>query len=62
MPESEAILFDRFISSGDNDAFAGLVRQYSRMVLNVSMRILQDEKLAEDITQETFFEFLKKPP
>ncbi|GBD19972.1 ECF RNA polymerase sigma factor SigE [bacterium HR28] len=40
--------------AGDHDAFAELVRRYQRLVYAVSYRLLRDQTLAEDVTQDAF--------
>lgn len=39
---------------GDSAAFNQLVLTYQQQMFNLSLRILLDEKLAEDVTQEAF--------
>ncbi len=40
--------------SGDHAAFNELVRRYQQLVFAVSLRLLRDRDLAEDVTQEAF--------
>jgi RNA polymerase sigma-70 factor (ECF subfamily) len=40
---------------GDDDAFAALVARYERKLLRVLVRLVQDEELARDLAQETFW-------
>lgn len=42
------------ILSGDKDAYASLVRQYSQTVFSVAFRITGNETDAEEVTQEAF--------
>jgi RNA polymerase sigma-70 factor (ECF subfamily) len=41
------------------DAFSKLVERHQRLALNVSMQIVKDFELAEDITQESFIKAFK---
>lgn len=38
----------------DDEAFAGLVRDYSRLIYTVCYRLVHNEQEAENLTQETF--------
>lgn len=38
----------------DDEAFAGLVRDYSRLIYTVCYRLVHNEQDAENLTQETF--------
>ncbi|MBX6314033.1 MAG: sigma-70 family RNA polymerase sigma factor [Isosphaeraceae bacterium] len=40
---------------GDDDAFAALVVRYERKLIRVLARLVQDEELARDLAQETFW-------
>jgi RNA polymerase sigma-70 factor (ECF subfamily) len=40
---------------GDDNAFASLVRRYERSLIRVLTRLVQDEELARDLAQETFW-------
>lgn len=42
------------ILSGDESAFASLVREYQAMLLNYAYRLVGDRQLAEDLVQEVF--------
>lgn len=42
------------LKRGDERAFHALLNDYSRLVYNLSLNILQNEKDAEDISQEVF--------
>lgn len=48
--------------SGDQDAFADVVRQVSDTLLGVARRILRDPILAEDALQETLLTIWRKLP
>lgn len=39
---------------GDTSAFNQLVLAYQQQIYNLAVRILQDDKMAEDVTQESF--------
>ncbi len=48
---------DNFITalrSGDNDAFRRLVETYRQKVFNTAISLMQDQGMAEDISQEVF--------
>jgi RNA polymerase sigma-70 factor (ECF subfamily) len=41
--------------AGDDDAFAALVARYERKLVRVLARLVQDDELARDLAQETFW-------
>lgn len=43
------------VLSGDNEAFAELVRKYEKLVYNAAYQLLRSEDDALDVSQETFF-------
>lgn len=51
---SDARLVER-ARHGDDGAFAALVLRYERKLLRVLCRLIQDEELARDLAQETFW-------
>lgn len=61
MPEADLILLQRFAAHDDEDAFAEIVKRYAPMVYAAGLRVLGDTARAEDVTQETFFQLLRKP-
>jgi len=48
--------------SGDGEAFRELVSRYSQIVYNISLRMVRDRELAEDLTQEVFVKVYKALP
>src|SRR3954466_7840544 len=60
-PATDFALLDRFATSGDEEAFAEIVRRYAGIVYATSYRVTQDRGRAEDVAQEVFFRLLRKP-
>jgi RNA polymerase sigma factor (sigma-70 family) len=60
MIEKESVLLRRFVSAGDPEAFAEIVRRYAGLVYGTCLRVLADADQAADATQETFFQLMKR--
>ena len=60
-PENDFALLERFAASGDEEAFAEIVRRYAGVVYATSYRVVQDRGRAEDVAQEVFFKLLRRP-
>jgi RNA polymerase sigma-70 factor (ECF subfamily) len=45
--------------AGDVGAFDTLFRRYHKAIFGLTFRLLRDRQLAEDLTQETFFQILR---
>ncbi len=52
-PEPAADLLEQ-ATTGDPEAFAGLVRQHQRMVYSIAWHFFRDPALAEDLAQDVF--------
>ena len=50
----------RRIADGDRDAFAAFYDQYARALYSLALRILNDQKEAEDVLQEVFVQIWEK--
>lgn len=59
MPESEEILLQRFVSTGDAEAFSEIVHRYAGLVYGACLRVLEDQAAAADAAQETFYQLLR---
>jgi RNA polymerase sigma-70 factor (ECF subfamily) len=60
MSVTDEILVERFIKTGDVEAYAEIIKLHSGMVYAVCSRILRDRTRAEDVCQETFLQLLRK--
>lgn len=49
------------LAAGDSDALAEVYRQYSGLVFGLARRVLKEQSLAEDVTQEVFVFFWQHP-
>ncbi len=52
-PPSDEDLLERFRTSGDEDAFAAMVRRYELELFNYLRRYLGNAEMAEDVFQAT---------
>ncbi len=59
--EPDLLLLQRFIETGDPAAFAEIVQRYARVVYSASLRILNDDSRAQDVSQETFYRLMQSP-
>ena len=58
-PDTELMLR---VKRGDKQAFAALVEKYKQPVMNLVVRMIQDEMEAEDIAQNVFLQVYKSAP
>ena len=49
------------VQSGDHEAFSHLVRRHTNLFFKAAYRMCADENEAEDIVQDAFLKFWKKP-
>jgi RNA polymerase sigma-70 factor (ECF subfamily) len=62
MPEqvSDAILLERFVSSGEEAAFVALVQRHAPVVAGICRRVLRNDHDVEDVSQATFLVLARK--
>jgi RNA polymerase sigma factor (sigma-70 family) len=60
MQKTDKILVERYVQTGDVEAYAEIVKLHSGMVFAVCSRVLRDQARAEDVCQETFLHLLQK--
>jgi len=58
--EADAILIERFVATGDHEAFATIVKRYTDLVYAACRRVLGSQARAEEAAQETFLHLLRK--
>src|SRR5205085_2326102 len=58
--QADGQLLERYVTRGDESAFAALVQKYGPLVLGVCERVLQDPHDAEDAFQATFLVLVRK--
>lgn len=59
LPQEDADISIEALKSGDREAFANLVTQFSPRIYRLAMKILNDPQDAEDVLQETFIKALR---
>lgn len=57
--ENGAVLLQRYLESGDADAFAQIARRYAALVYGTCLRVTGNREEAADAAQDTFFDLLK---
>jgi len=58
--DTDIQLLERFTDTGDEQAFAAIVKRHAPMVYSTCLRVLGDAARAEEVAQETFFQLVKK--
>lgn len=61
MTDPDDVLIQRFAAAGDAEAFAEIVRRYAGLVFAACHRVVRNRDLAEDASQETFFDLFRNP-
>lgn len=59
--EQDLLLLRRFSQTGDQSAFAEIVRRYAGVVYAACQRVVHNPAMAEEVAQETFFRLMKQP-
>lgn len=60
MAETESVLLERFVATGDPAAFSEIVRRHAGLVYCACLRVLADRDKAADATQDTFLQLMRK--
>ncbi len=61
MPQSDAVLLDKWRAQSDADAFAELLSRHASMVYGACLRVVRNPGIAEEVAQECFLELMKGP-
>ena len=59
-PSSDDVLY-RQLSEREPDAIATVFERYSDFIYSIALRIVHDTELAEDVLQDVFLHFLRRP-
>jgi RNA polymerase sigma factor (sigma-70 family) len=59
-PPTDADLLSRYMQTGDEGAFAALVRMHERLVIGTAARVTGDAELARDVAQQVFATLAQK--
>ncbi len=62
MDNAEILHIISRIRSGETDAFRVIFREYQQMVFGLSLKIVRQRELAEEVTQDTFLKAFKALP
>jgi len=60
MPDDHAAMLQKYAATGDAEAFAGIVRDYQRLVFSACLRVLGNAADAEDVSQECFLRLARQ--
>jgi len=61
MPQSDAVLLEKWRACSDADAFAELLSRHASMVYGACLRVVRNPSIAEEVAQECFLELMKGP-
>ncbi len=61
VPDTDLSLLQRFAETRDHTAFAEIVHRYAGVVYAACHRVLHNQAMAEEVSQETFFRLMKQP-